>query len=373
VTGRPISRAGLAAAALPVVALGVLTLTVGATLAVAGDTLGFDYLAYDAAARRLLAGEPLYDTSFEAAGSFGLFYYPPPFILLVLPFTILPPATAAWTWIALSLLAFGLGVVLLPVSTRVRWLVVLAAGIQWPFIYAIKLGQVGPLLFLCFAIGWRWLDRPIHLGAAVAAGTLIKIQPGLLVVWEALSGRWRAVGATVVIGVVVAALTTFVTGFGAWLDFLDLVRRVSDPITTEKNFTPGAIAYQLGLDRGVASAIQVVATAAVLLVVVVSALRAPADVGFLVGVVASQLVSPILWDHYVMLILLPMAWLLERGHWWVLLGPVITSIPLLGTTPAIAYLGVLLVALLAPWLVSGPRLRGGTSTGPGSIERAQAR
>ena len=34
---------------------------------------------------------------------------------------------------------------------------------------------------------------------------------------------------------------------------------------------------------------------------------------YLVAVVASQLLSPILWDHYAMLLLLPVAWLLDRG------------------------------------------------------------
>ena len=53
----------------------------------------------------------------------------------------------------------------------VRWWIVLLAGLSWPFVYAIKLGQVGPILFLLFAIGWRWLDDPIRLGASVALGT----------------------------------------------------------------------------------------------------------------------------------------------------------------------------------------------------------
>ena len=71
----------------------------GATLAVADDTLGYDFLAYHAAASRVLAGQPAYDTSFEAAGGFGLFYYPPTFIPLVLPFGLLPAGVATWAWI----------------------------------------------------------------------------------------------------------------------------------------------------------------------------------------------------------------------------------------------------------------------------------
>ncbi|HEY7736741.1 MAG TPA: glycosyltransferase family 87 protein [Candidatus Limnocylindrales bacterium] len=362
-TDRPISRAGLAAALLPVAAIATFALVVGATLfaGAAAGTLGYDYLAYDAAARRLLAGQPLYDTSFQTSGTFGLFYYPPPFILIVLPFTLLPASAATWAWIGALVACFAAGVVLLPVSTRVRWLIVLAAAIQWPFAYALKLGQVGPLLFLCFAVGWRWLDRALPLGGGIAVGALVKIQPALLIVWAALSGRRRAAGVAVAIGLVVALVTTLLTGFGAWFDFADLVRRVSDPITTPKNLTPGAVAYQLGLERGAAAGIQLAATVAVLGLVVVSARRSPAAASFLVAVIASQLVSPILWDHYAMLILLPVAWLLERRQWWALLGPVLTSVPLFGLVPPAGYLATLVVACLAPWLVS---LRASASPAP---------
>ena len=72
----------LARAALPIVACLTFVVTVGATLAVAGDTRGYDFLAYHQAATRLLHGQPVYDLSFEASGAFGLFYYPPTFVPL---------------------------------------------------------------------------------------------------------------------------------------------------------------------------------------------------------------------------------------------------------------------------------------------------
>src|SRR5689334_9630094 len=142
---------------LPPIAIGTLVLTVGATLVAAGPTLGYDFLAYHAASSRLVSGAPAYDTSFEAAGGFGLFYYPPTFIPLILAVGILPAATATWAWTALLLGAFAIGVAALPVSLRVRWLTVLLAAQSWPFLYAVKLGQVGPVLFLLFALGWRWV------------------------------------------------------------------------------------------------------------------------------------------------------------------------------------------------------------------------
>ena len=344
------SAAGVIDALLPVLALAVLALTVGATLAVAGDTLGYDFLAYHAAATRVLDGLPAYDTSFEAAGGFGLFYYPPTFIPLILVFGLLPATAATWAWIGLLLAAFGVGTALLPVTRRTRWLVVLLAAQSWPFVYAIKLGQVGPLLFLLFAIGWRWLDRPGVLGAAGALGAAIKLQPGLVLAWALLTRRWAAVAVGAAVLAVLALAATLLAGTQAWADFALLVGRVSDPITTAHNVTPGAIAYQLGMSRDAASLVQWGTMALVVGAVVLAALRLSAAPSYLVAVVASQLLSPILWDHYAMLLLLPVAWLVQRGHWWAVAIPLATSLVLVGVTPPWVYpiaFGVTLVGLFA--------------------------
>ncbi|MGP1673951.1 MAG: glycosyltransferase family 87 protein, partial [Candidatus Limnocylindrales bacterium] len=183
----------LARTALPVLALLSFVSGTGAAVAAAGDTLGFDFLAYHQAAVRLLDGQPLYDMSFAATGGFGLFYYPPTFAPMLLPFGLLSAATATWTWLVVSVAAFLVGVAALPVSRSVRWWIVLLAGLSFPFVYAVKLGQVGPVLFLAFAIAWRTLDRPTGLGLTGAVGAAIKLQPGLVLVWALLTRRWTAV------------------------------------------------------------------------------------------------------------------------------------------------------------------------------------
>src|SRR3954471_5614975 len=202
----------LARAALPVAAIASLLLIPGLVLlpAATSGTLGFDFLAYHGAAVRILAGERLYDPTIQQTGGFGLFYYPPPFVLLVLPLAILPGAVAVWVWTALMLAAFAAGVAAMPVPATVRWLTILLAGLSWPFAYVIKLGQVGPLLFLLFAIGWRWMDRPRVLGAAAAGGALVKLQPGLLLVWPVLTGRVRAAILGAILMTVAAVVATIV-------------------------------------------------------------------------------------------------------------------------------------------------------------------
>ena len=323
--------------ALPIVAVLVFGAVVGSTIAAAGETLAYDFLAYHGAAVRLLDGQPLYDMRFQTAGGFGLFYYPPTFAPLILLFGLLSATTAVWAWTALLVGSFAVGTAVLPVSRTVRWWIVLLAGLSWPFSYAVKLGQVGPILFLLFAIGWRWLDDPVRLGVSAAFGTAIKLQPGIIFVWAGLTRRWMAVTVGVVTLSALAILATILAGPAAWSDFVTLVRQVGDPITTSHNFTPGAIAYQLGVPAEVATVIQLASMVVVLVAVVVAARTASAEASYLVAVIASQLLSPVLWDHYAMLLLLPVAYLCAAGRWWALLIPLVTATPLVGVTPAIAY------------------------------------
>ena len=341
----------LARAALPIVAVLSLALGLAATLAVAGETLGFDFLAYHQAAGRLLAGDPLYDMSFTQTGGFGLFYYPPTFAPFVLPFGALSGTTATWSWIALSIVAFLVGVAAMPVSRTVKWTTILLAGWSFPFVYAVKLGQVGPLLFCLFALGWRWLDRQVALGVVGALGAAIKLQPGLVLLWALLTSRFRAVVAGGVVLLALAGITTVLAGASAWTDFLTLIRTVSDPIRTAHNFTPGAIAFAYGASADVAGLIQLISTVAVIVLLVASTRWATDEASYMTAVIASQLVSPIVWDHYAMVLLLPVAYLLASGRWWAVVIPLATAWPLVGVTPPVAYPILFWATLVATFLV----------------------
>jgi hypothetical protein len=343
-------RQAAAVRVLPIVALVVAVVVVAAVLASAGSTLGYDTRAYLDAARRLLDGKALYDTSIERAGGAGLYYYSPPFTLLVIPFALLPAPLDVAGWTLAIVVAFGLGVAALPVSRTVRWLVVLLAGLSWPFAYAVKLGQVGPILFLCFAIGWRWMDRPVRLGAAIAVGTIVKLQPAILFAWAALTRRWAAIGIGLIVIAGAALGATAICGFDSWGAWVTILRSISAPITTPHNFTPGAVAYQMGLGETPAGVFQLANVAIVLVLVGWSALRASPAVGYLSAATASQLLSPVLWDHYALLLLLPTAWLLDRRQWWAVAIPLATSIVLIGLPPVV-YPIAFWVALVAPLVV----------------------
>jgi len=332
----------------PVLVVAAFLLIQGAVLASAGNTLGYDFEAYRNAALRILAGQPLYDSAAAIVGPFGLFLYPPPFAVAMIPFTWLPLEAARWAWLVAMALAFLVGTLILPVRPGVRWAVIGLGAICLPLLYAVKLGQVGPLLYLLFGLTWRFADTPLVTGTAITAGMLTKLQPGLLFGWLFFRREVRAIVVGVLAAASIALASTLITGVGVWHDYLALLGRVSSPITTPKNMTFGAIAWRAGLDAGVASTLQTATVVLACLLALVAWWRAAPASGLLVGVVVSQLVSPVLHDHYAMLTLLPVALLLQRRQWWAAVLPVL---PWLGVD--LLYPGILAISGLALMLPSG--------------------
>jgi hypothetical protein len=72
---------------------------------------------------------------------------------------------------------------------------------------------------------------------------------------------------------------------------------------------------------------------------------------FVVTALATLLAAPFIHPHYLVLLLLPAAWLIDRGHWW---GVVL---PLSGWLPDIVlpFTGLLAIAIVLA--VSTPRTR----------------
>ena len=310
-------------------------------------TLGFDYKAYDLAVDNLLAGRTMYDPTASQTGSFGLFFYPPPFALLVLPLALLPTDLGVVLWTAGLVVASIAATWLMPVSRRTRWIVLLLAAQSWPLVYALKLGQVGPVLLLLFAAGWRWMERPRVLGFVGGLGTLIKLQPALILGWAVLTGRRRAAVVGGVILLVGAAVATVIAGPQSWFDEASLLGRVSQPVLTPNGVGIGHLAYLAGVPEGLATILHWANLVAIVVVVAFTIWRGSAVASYLAVVVASQFVSPVLWDHYALLLLLPVAWLIDRGLFLMAVVPLATATFLAGISPSITYVIGFWVTLLA--------------------------
>jgi hypothetical protein len=209
----------------------------------------------------------------------------------------------------------------------------------------VKLGQVEPLLFLAFAAAWRWMDRPAVVGLVTALGALIKVQPGLLGVWALATRRYRAVAWAAAVTVVAAGMATLITGVGAWATYVDLIRGLSGTLSLAHNYAPGAAAHLAGASDGVATAVQI-GSVALALAALLAAWRWASPVASLqVTIVASQLLSAPLRDHYAVLLLLPVAWLVGRGRTWAAVIPLLGWVSLFADADAPTWYGAASVPL----------------------------
>jgi hypothetical protein len=325
------SRSRLAEAFVPVGSVALLVGMLAIVLASAGQTLGYDYHCYGSAAQALRDGKPIYDVAFSVnVGTCpGTYTYPPPFAAVLVPWLSLGGA-AAGLWCLAMAACFLAGVALLPVRRDVRWLIVIVAALDWPLLYAVKLGQVEPLMFLGFAAAWRWMDRAVVVGAVTAIGALVKVQPALLAVWAIATGRLRAAVLAAVVAVALAAVATLVTGVGAWGTYVELLRDLGGNLTTPHNFAPGAVAHMAGAPDAVATATQLASAALAVAALLVAWRYASPELSLQVTIVASQLISSPLRDHYAVLLLLPTAWLVQRGRTWAVVFPLVGWIALFG-------------------------------------------
>lgn len=323
------ARPRLADLFVPVGSVALLVMMLGLVLASAGKTLGYDYTCYENAARHLVDGKPIYDNAFSInVGTCpGTYTYPPAFAVALAPWLLFGGAAAGLFCVAMAACFLG-GVAILPVRRDVRWLIIVIAAVDWPLLYAVKLGQVEPLLFLGFAAAWRWMDRPWVVGVVAALGGLVKVQPGLLAVWALATRRYRAVVCAVAVGVAAAGAATLFTGLGAWATYVDLLRGLGGTLSVAHNFAPGAAAHLAGAPDSVAQGLQLVSMVVAAAALLAAWRWASPTASLQVTIVASQLLSAPLRDHYAVLLLLPVAWLVNRGHKWAALIPLLGWISL---------------------------------------------
>jgi hypothetical protein len=310
-----------------------------------GIGFGFDFDAYYAAAGRLAAGERLYLADTVAGpfthGTHGLYVYAPPLALALLPLAGLDQATATVAWYLLRIVILAVACALLPVRPWVRFAAFAVTAFSAPFLSDQSLGNVNALLLILLAIAWRWLDRPVS-AIAVAATIAIRPQMVVLLAWWVIRRRWSSVAWCLGAGLVLILLTLPVVGIDAYLDFIQVLRNIRFEGAANNVAVP-AVAADLGLPEPIGSVGYVMGAAIALAALVVSRRREPA-LGFVVGVAATLLVTPLFWPHYLVLVVLPAAFMADRGWWWAI------GLPLLGWLPSAFLPLVALAGVLGPYL-----------------------
>lgn len=263
--------------------------------------VGFDLAAYILAARRVLFGEPLYQTGLTALGPFGQYVYPPFVVVPFLPIAMVPfDVVRGVGLLLLSVLAAVLMwdlVSALPRSSR-YWGAA-AMVLFFPLIWEITLENLTLVTLGLCVLAWRIRGRARWSGTALAVGLGLKLLPLSLIAYFAAARRWRVLTwSAVACAAIVVATWPFVGG--EWSAFRDLIALLANAAPgTGSNVIPvifAAPALRLVLPA--------LAVAIALVCGVISLARdGREEESFRIALAAVPLVASTLWYPYLVLAL----------------------------------------------------------------------
>lgn len=342
-------------------ALGVAIFVAASFLFIGSPGFGYDYLAYDSAARRLAEGGLLYPPgtaeAYNSGAYSGLYLYAPPLAVALVPLTILPVDAATVAWFFARLVLLGVGCAVLPVRREVRLTLFFVASISFPVLYDLNLGNLSGILFVLGAVIWRWNGTP-WAGAALAMALAVRYPFGLVGIAWLVTRRWRSIAGAAIVGIAIIAATLPIVGIAGWVDYVTILRSLEDVSTGPHNFTLGSALAALGIGAPWTTLATLGGIAGSVAAVAVAARRRDPDLAVVVALAGTVLFAPFFHPHYLVALLIPAAYVANRGHRWGY------AIPLLGWLPADALALVALVGIVAPLLVAprgDPQLAADTS------------
>ena len=320
-------------------ALGVVLLASVAMVYVFGRGFGYDFAAYDDAARRIVHGESLYLSNtaelYRQQQFKGLYLYPPPLAAALIPLTVLTIHDARIVWLVLGLALLVGGCWIMPVGRTARLLTLTVAFASHPVLSDLNLGNISIVVFAFSALAWRMTDRPIG-ALAHAALIAIRFPFAVFFVKWLIERRARAIVLTIGAGLLLILVSLPIVGLSTYQDYVTILRGLPDTSTGAHNLSLKSTALRAGIPAGLAALAVPAGYVVGIVAIAYSARRRDPDVAFVVCAVATLLVSPFIHPHYLTVLLLPTALLVDRGHLWAL------ALPLLGWLPGA------LLPLLAP-------------------------
>jgi hypothetical protein len=220
-----------------------------------------------------------------------------------------------------------------------------------PTFSALGFGTIGPLLLLAAAASWR-LRRSPWSGVLLALAAAAKLFMWPLLIWLLLTRRFRAsVAAAGTLGVLIAVwAATNRDGLARYPATLRALER-GHP----SSYSPRSLWLALGLPGA-----QFVAVAIALVGVVLIARARDDKAGFAAAIAVSLLATPLLWLHYLVLLLIPLALYRPRLSWPWLLPLALWVTPEPEPHASIWRIGLVVVTVIVVWVggegrPSGPR------------------
>ena len=357
------SPVGLTRRARVVYVAGIAPLVVLALLSLAHfiyhfntGSLAFDFRgAYLSGAQAIIDGQPLYPSlDGPALASQTAYVYPPPLAYLVLPFTLLPESVAA----VLAVVIVAAVLVATLALLGVRDLRCYASMLLWaPTVNALHMASASALVALAAALTWRYRATVWPLATAIGLGIAIKLILWPLFVWTVATRRFRS---TALAGLVGGGVTLALWGalsFEGLDRYPAMLRRLAE-LEAEDSYSFVGALKSVGLADVASQAVAIVAGVALLVACVAFARRGDDLRSFTLSLAAALAFSPIVWLHYLVVLLVPLAIARPRFSAVWLLPLLLWLTPLNGNGEAIQpFLPALVAAVLIVLVLLVPEHR----------------
>jgi alpha-1,2-mannosyltransferase len=269
-----------------------------------GQSVDFGIAYYPAAKAILAGGDPYPVHGFVLKSGIIVDYvYPPLTALAVVPLTVFPVDVALAIYTGVLIAAFLATLWVLDVRD---WRCYGLAFVWPPVLEAIQTGNITIFLALAAALAWRLRDSPRACGAAIGLSLAAKILLWPLTVWCIATRRIRAAAWSAAVAVGALFLTWAAIGFRGLTEYPHVLGRLSDAMD-ERAYSVYALGVDLGVAPGVARAAWIVVGLLLLASVVVRARRGDERGAFILALAATIALTPIVWLHYWVLLVLIVA------------------------------------------------------------------
>lgn len=304
-----------------------------------------DYYQEWSSARSFILHEPIYRPTLELARRdfgarsvnsqtwiLGYNVHPPTSVLLAIPFGYLPyyQSFLAWSFFTLGLYAVCLWLIARNSDYNFGILSLLPLTclclLSSPFWHQFHQGQLNPLILIFITLGWMSVRsrNPWQAGLWLGLAAAVKVFPAFLGFYFLVRREWRYLAALVIGFTVTTLVTVAVLGVDTYRDYVKLVlpealewrsantnaslaglfNKLFDPGPRGGNYLPvlhSPLLAKLGY---------LLSWAVILGSMIPIWLRArtarQSDLAFSMAIVGMLLLSPVTWDHYFLLLPLPL-------------------------------------------------------------------
>ena len=277
-----------------------------------------------------MIGRNPYSPEGLAANGLATYGHPPTTVLWFLPFVQLPVheltlplgiVTLLLLLLHTQILSRELGFPLPILSGVLAFAFMLSTAGMRSHLHA---GQTSELMAFLYLLGWYLLRRrsDVAAGAVLGLACTIKLFPGLVVLFLAARRRWDAVLAAGLTYLVCAMIVTFRFGIESWVQFFELQGPIADlwmGVSLNASihgivlrwFAP-ACGRAFGAPTTAATVLALMLGAALLIGAWRVTRSLAIDYAFAFFSLLSVFVNPWVWEHYLVLYLLPFAVILAE-------------------------------------------------------------